>query len=205
MYTVPMACFDDISVFLFGAGCFILLRDLYSGMSRGTYTLFGSGLIEVFTAGFLKATHKLLYALGVCDFRALKNLFFPLQSIGFLLAGIAIVYFVLNKRNGNGLYAVTPIVLSGTAIFISFMVLGLLGLDVSLILISARLKKKKTICIFVVSFVLSLMLGYLATKDFTQPVFNWLGEGINALSQGLWLLGIILLDKAGLSAKTVRE
>ena len=38
-------------------------------------------------AGFLKALYKLLYALGVCDFQPLTQRFFPVQALGFLLAG----------------------------------------------------------------------------------------------------------------------
>jgi len=205
MYSVPMAAADFIPVLLFGAAGLILMRDLYYRMSKGAYAMLCAGLMNVFTAGFLKAMYKLLYALEICDFTALSNLFFPLQAIGFLLAGVAFVCSVSNKRNDNVLYAAAPAVFSGTPIFVSFMILGLLGINVSLSIIAARMKKKSCIVFFIISFLFSLMMGYLATRDFTQSLFNWLAEGINIFGQGSLLVGVILLDKAGLSGRNIQN
>ena len=87
MYSVPMALVDFIPVLFFGAAAVMLQRDLYGKMVKGAYTLFAAGTIDVFMAGLLKALYKLLYALGVCDFQPLTQMFFPVQALGFLLAG----------------------------------------------------------------------------------------------------------------------
>ncbi|MBR5881846.1 MAG: hypothetical protein IKZ16_09155, partial [Clostridia bacterium] len=85
-FSISMALVDYIPVILFAMASVILLRDLYSKMSKGAFALFSAGLIDVTVAGALKATWKLLYAMGACNFEALDHMFFPVQSIGFLLA-----------------------------------------------------------------------------------------------------------------------
>ena len=42
-------------------------------------------------------------------------------------------------------------------------------------------------------------MGYLSGKDSYSAVVNWIEEGTNILSQGLLMLGVMLLHKHGLS------
>ena len=63
-FTVPMALVDYIPVLLFGAAAVLLQRDLYNKMPKYAFACFAAGMINIFIAGFLKATWKLLYALG---------------------------------------------------------------------------------------------------------------------------------------------
>ena len=90
-FSVPMAIADFIPVALFMIAALILQHDLYNKMSKGCFALFAAGTIDVFLAGVLQAVWKLLYALGICDFRALNTFFLPAQSIGLLLAGLAVI------------------------------------------------------------------------------------------------------------------
>jgi hypothetical protein len=60
------------------------------------------------------------------------------------------------------------------------------------------MKKPAIIAIFVLSFVCSLGMGYLSSKDFTDDLWNWIAEGINVAGQGSLLLGTYLLHKNGL-------
>ena len=105
-FSVSMALVDYIPVFLFAVAAVILQRDLYNKMSKGAFALFAAGTINVAFAGALKATWKLLYALGVCDFEALNAMFFPVQSIGFLLAGIGILAMLTHKQSKSAALAV---------------------------------------------------------------------------------------------------
>ena len=90
-FSIPMALVDFIPVCLFAAATVLLMRDLYNKMSKGAFALFSAGMINVLGAGALKATYKLLYAAGICDFEPLSQMFFPVQAIGFLLAGIGTI------------------------------------------------------------------------------------------------------------------
>jgi len=208
MYSIPMALVDFIPVFLFGAGAWILQRDLYNKMSKGAYSLLCAGTIDIFMAGSLKALYKLLYAANVCNFEPLSKMFFPVQAIGFTLAGIALVCLVTRKQGKGRIYSVAPVVpavFSGTMIFVVMMVLGLFGLNFGLSVYAKKMKKSKVIVLFIVAFIFSLMMGYLSSKDFDKSYFNWIAEGVNTIGQGAFFAGVLLLDKAGLASYQTEE
>ena len=197
-FSVAMALVDYIPVLFFAAAAVILMRDLFGKMSGAAFALFAAGVIDVTIAGALKATWKLLYAVGVCDFTAINAMFFPVQSIGFLLAGIGILLMLLRPQAKTAALAVAPPVFSGTFVFVGLMVAGLGIMDTVLCILSAKLKKPWLIAIFAVSFMCSLGMGYLSSKDFAEAAMNWIAQGVNVVGQGLLLVGTVLLHKAGL-------
>lgn len=197
-FSISMALVDYIPVALFAAAAVILLRDLYDKMSKGAFALFSAGVIDVTLAGALKATWKLLYAAGACNFESLDHMFFPVQSIGFLLAGIGILAMLVHTQSGAALAAAAPPVFSGTFVFVGLMVAGLGIMDTVLCILCVKLKKPYLIAIFALSFICSLGMGYLSAQDFAQASMNWIAEGVNILGQGSLLLGVLLAHKAGL-------
>ena len=197
-FSVSMALVDYIPVIFFAVAAVILMRDLYHKMSKGAFALFAAGCIDIVCAGALKATYKLLYAATVCDFEALNAMFFPVQSIGFLLAGIGILAMVCHKQTRSKLLAVVPPVFSGTFVFVALMVAGLGLMDVVLCILSVKLKKPAVIVLFALSFVCSLCMGYLSSQNFAQAAMNWIAEGVNVVGQGTLLAGVFLLHKNGL-------
>lgn len=204
-FSVSMALVDYIPVILFAIAAVILQRDLYNKMSKGAFALFAAGTINVTCAGALKATWKFLYALGVCDFEALNAMFFPVQSIGFLLAGIGILAMLTHKQSKSTALAIAPPVFSGTFVFVGLMVAGLGIMDTVLCILAGKLKKPALIAIFVISFVCSLCMGYLSSQDFAEASMNWIAEGVNVIGQGTLLLGVCLLHKYGLADYKIRE
>ena len=199
-FSIAMALVDYIPVILFLIASIMLQRDLYNKMSKGAFALFSAGTINIFAAGALKALYKLLYAANVCDFEPLNDMFFPVQSIGFLLAGIGMLAMIFHKQ-GNGVVAlsVAPVVWKGTFLFVGLMVAGLGCMDAGLIILCNRLKKRSAIVLFVVSFVCSMGMGYLSSQDFAQASMNWIAEGVNIVGQGCLLGGVWMLHKAGLA------
>ncbi len=197
-FSIGMALVDYIPVAFFAIAAVILMRDLYNKMSKCAFALFSAGSIMIAIAGALKATWKLLYAAGACNFEALNAMFFPTQSIGFLLAGIGMLLMICNKGNKKAL-AVAPPVFSGTFVFVGLMVAGLGIMDVVLCIIAAKMKKGGLIALFAVSFICSLCMGYLSSKDFAQAAMNWIAEGVNVVGQGALLGGVYLLHKNGLA------
>ncbi len=199
-FTISMALVDYIPVIFFGIAAVILMRDLYNKMSKGAFALFSAGVIDITVAGVLKATYKLLYAAGACDFQALNAMFFPVQSIGFLLAGVGILAMICyNQDKKTAAFAVVPPVFKGTFIFVSLMVVGLGLIDTVLCILSAKLKKPWLIALFAVSFVCSLCMGYLSSKDFADAAMNWIAEGVNVVGQGALLAGAVMLHRSGLA------
>lgn len=212
-YSVSMALVDYIPVVCFLIGAVALQRTLYAAMAKGAFALFAAGTIDVFAAGFMKATYKLLYALGVCDFQRLGDVFFPLQSLGFLLAGLGVVSMLIAEQRrakaeggegkadallaaGAAGSGAAPAVFSGTFLFVGLMVLGLGMMDAGLMVLAKRKKRACIIVLLAVSFVCCLGMGYLSTKDFADAAMNWLAEGVNIVGQGAFLASALCLARA---------
>lgn len=195
-FSIPMAIVDFIPVVFFIIAVAILNRDLHNKMSRTAFSMFATGTANVALAGLLKATHKLLYAANICDFKTLTDMFFATQAIGFMLAGLGLVLALIQKK--DVIVATAPAVFSGTFLFVTIMVIGLGAMNGCLSVLAKKLNEKKAIIFFVISFVCSLLMGYLSSRDFTQSFMNWLAQGINIVSQGAFLTGVIFLHRAGL-------
>jgi hypothetical protein len=132
-------------------------------------------------------------------------MFFPVQSIGFMLAGVGMLAMVCHKQGTTLAAAAPPAVWKGTFLFVGLMVAGLGLMDAVLCILSVKLKKKSAIALFVLSFICSLGMGYLSSKDFAEASMNWIAEGVNVIGQGTLLWGVIALKKAGLNDLTLRE
>ena len=195
--SVPMALVDYIPVVLFLISAVVIQRSLYDKMSKGAFALLAGGTIMVFCAGFMKATWKLLYALEICDFERLNQCFFPMQAIGFLLAGLSIVALLFFRQKNETTLAAAgaPAVFSGTMVFVTLMVLGCLGYCGGLALFAKRQGKKKAAILFLVSFVFMLMMGYLSSRNFEKASMNWIAEGVNLVGQLILLVAAILLAR----------
>ena len=200
--TVPMALVDYIPVCCFLIASIVLQRTLYAEMSKGAFALFAAGTIMVFVAGFFKATWKLLFAAGTCDFQALNQSFFPMQSTGFLLAGLGCVALAFFRQQADGSQsalagAAAPAAFKGTFVFVAAMVAGVALMDFSLAKIARRRGAALAATLFVVSFVFALGMGYLSSKDFANPAMNWIAEGVNVCGQAIFLVASIILARKG--------
>ena len=207
--TVPMALVDYIPVILFAVAAVMLQRDLYNKMSKGAFALLAAGTLMIVLAGFFKATWKLLYAIPVCDFVPLNRVFFPMQTTGFVLTGLALIALLCAHQGKHAAYAVAlpvvPAVYEGTMIFVTLMILGMLGMCASLAIIAKRMKRPLAVVCFAVAFVFMLAMGYLSSRDFTQASMNWIAQGVNIVGQGALLWGAVILHKAGLASARVEK
>lgn len=196
-FTIPMALMDYVPVFFFGVTAVILLRDLYNKMFKGAYALLAAGSINVFMAGFCKATWKLLYAANICNFVALEEMFMPVNSLGLLFVGLSLVGMIIWKRKG-ALLCMTPVPFVSSMPFIMLMVIGLGGMCAGLSVIAARMKKAPVMLLFILSFVCAMGMGFMSSQDSSLAWVNWVEQSINCVSQGCLMAGVLLLHKAGL-------
>ena len=200
--TVFMAIVDFIPVLLFFAAAVILLKDLYNKLVKGAYALLAAGSIMVLIGGFYKALWKLLVGAGVCNYPVLSDSLFPLQGPGYLLIFAALIglFTKVNKKhvtlNSTALPVVTTILP-----FLMMQILGCVGTQVSLIVISVKMKKKLPILFFVLAFILIMAMGYLGAKFDDTSSMNWIAQCTNIISQGSLFIGTLLLHKAGLGEK----
>ena len=185
-----MALVDYIPVIFFALAGAILASDLKNKMGGLNYLIFNLGVWGVFAAGAAKATWKLLIAATGTNIEILNMMFFPTQSIGFLLAGLALISMLIAKKNRlNGV---------NTFVYIGMMVAGLAIMDTVLAILAGKLKRGGAVLLFILSFVCSLCMGYLSSRDFTEATWNWIAQSINIVGQGSLLLGAISLRKGGL-------
>ena len=190
--TIPMALMDFVPVLLFGAAWVILYRDLKNKLDLCSGILLPLGAVLVFAAGFCKAVWKLQTALGLNAVELFNKAMFPTQSTGFLLLGIGMLVFMFAKRKSTA-RSLTPIFVMGN-------VLGALGMLSGLVWVAKRMKVKPAIPLFILTFVLLMMMGYLSSHDFAQASMNWVAQSVNVVGQLLFFIGALLLHKAGLAA-----
>ena len=200
-FTIPMALMDFVPVIFFGITAVLLLRDLYNKMFKGAYALLAAGCVNVFLAGFCKATWKLLYAANICDFVALEEMFMPVNSLGLLFVGLSLIGMLCWKRKG-AMLSVAPVAFTSSMPFIMMMVVGLGGMCASLSILAAKMKKGRVMILFILSFVCAMAMGYMSSQDSTQSWVNWVEQSINTVSQLCLMLGTIALHKAGLKTWT---
>ena len=196
-FTIPMALMDFVPVIFFGITAVLLLCDLYNKMVKGAYALLAAGSVNVFLAGFCKALWKLLYAANICDFVALEEMFMPVNSLGLLFVGMAMIGMLCWKKK-SVMLSVAPPVFSSSLPFIMMMVVGLGGLCAALSVVAARMKKAPVMILFIASFLCAMAMGYLSSQDSAQAWVNWAEQSINCVSQGCLMAGAIVLHKAGL-------
>ena len=186
-----MALMDFVPVLLFGAAWVILYRDLKNKLDACSGTLLPLGAAVVFLAGLFKAVWKLQKALGVNAVELFNKAFFPSQSIGFVVLAVGMLALMYGKRKATAR--------SLTMVWVMCTVLGDMGMAAGLVYIASRVKKA-AVPLFIVSFVFSLMMGYLSSRDFAQASMNWIAQSINTVGQGLLFIGALMLHKAGLAA-----
>lgn len=198
--SVSLAIFDLIPVAMFFFTGRILRRAFAGARSAEGRSMLCAGTLMVFLAGLCKGIWKLLYCTGVCDFERLNQCFMPMQAMGFLLIAAAMLLLVGGRRRVR---SAAPPLFSGTMIFVSFMCLGVLVMAGVLSVMAARLKKAGLISLFALAALGMLGMGYLSSQDFSSAAMNWIAESVNLFAQASLLLGVYLLDKAGLKEYNV--
>ena len=196
-FTIPMALMDFVPVVFFGISAVLLLGDLCNKMRKASYILLAAGSVNVFMAGFCKALWKLLYAANICDFAPLEEMFLPVNSMGLLFVGLAMI-LLLCRKGKSAVLSVAPPVFAGSMPFIMMMVIGLGGMCTGLSVIAVKMKKAPVMILFILSFVCAMGMGYLSSQDSTQAWVNWAEQSINTVSQACLMLGVVALHKAGL-------
>ena len=203
-FNVPMALFDLVPVVLFFAASMLIGADIGKRMTVPNKVLYYFGIVLVTAAGAFKALYKLFYAAGVGEYEWMNAQFFTNQSVGFLLTGAALLLSLKgSKKNGDGgsrHYALLP-----TGVLVGMSVLGLAAMYAALCKYAAELKKKSAVLFFVFSFILSLGMGYLSSRDFDSAKMNWIAQSVNSLAQLAYLIGALILSiREGTEAPVTR-
>ena len=191
-FSIPMALFDFVPIVLFVLGAVRIGTDLFGKMSMASKMTYISGTSMTAAAGFFKALYKLLYAAAELDIPWMNSQFFPNQALGFMLAGIGLM-MTLRRKNEVRTCSVLP-----TGLLVGMVVIGMAAMYAALCKHAADLKKISAIVTLVISFFLSLCMGYLSSRSFETAAMNWLAQSVNACAMLLFFISSMMLHNAGL-------
>lgn len=215
---VLQGIYDILPVCLFLVGSVILLRSLYGKMVKGCYCLLAAGSIMVFSAGLLKAFHKIFMGMLRIDYVILDKQFTPTQSIGFLLLFLALIGMFTSENTDHinkekiSVFALPVLIFvleesvglkefSNLWPFLSLMIIGAAGFLILLIVISVKMKLKVAPVLFGLSVLFMIGMGYLSTLRTFEGA--WLQISCNVLYQSSYMVGCLLLKKNHLDTITI--
>ncbi len=191
-YSLSLALFDFVPIIAFLAGSYFLVRIAiqHRGTACGRMMMAGTGLI--FTGGFLKASWKLLYVIGVGDYQLMSQAQFVLLSIGFAGMLVSLSYLARNLVKGEVLGSVAMIS-TWKIPFLTVMTLCSLGAHGILSYLSFRKRAPLAGGLFILAILCMLGMSGMASS-LEQTVANqWLEEGINSIGQISFAFGSFLL------------
>lgn len=208
--------YDVVPTIFFMLGSILLLREFYSKMVKGNYAILAAGSIMVFSAGVLKALHKIIMGLARVDYVILDRQFAPTQPIGFALLFVAMIgmftpynisHFDKQETDKVPLVALPLLAVllaekigdynlptyESTLPFIALMVIGALGFLIMLIIVSCKMKKIPEIIFFALATIMMFGMRYLSTKRYFEGA--WIQITVNLIYQLSFFLGCLPLMK----------
>ena len=194
-YSIPMAIVDFLPVLFYFLAAWLIARDLYNKTSKTAFSFLAAGSLMVFIGGAFKALWKLLFCFGI-NYPFFYACFFPMQAPGLCLY-LAGLIMTLKGAKKAGLNVVATTVTSSMPLLM-FQTLGSIGSLVCMCIIAKKMKQPRAIVLFVLSVICILGMGYLAaTLDSSLSWANWVEQGVNALGQLVFYLGVLVLHKNG--------
>lgn len=194
---------DYVPVILYYNSGLLLRENLMKKMSKVILNIFTLGILVTFTAGFLKATHKLLLNAKICDIAILKKMFFPLNSFGAFMTGFGIVsMLIFNQETEKYLfYLVIPIIIiiefvPKLMIKILLSTIGFGCICFGMAYMSFKSDKILSGILYIICFLFIIVLGALSNKINSYKM-NWIGQGINTLAFIILYTATYLLFKKG--------
>ena len=200
---VLLAIEDFVPVILSGVGLWLIADAVasLSGLLAGWARI---GAVAAFAGGLSKATHKLILAATETDVRILDHALFPLLATGFALVATS-VWLARRQMSATVLPWIAPAVLltGGAAwaaglsdrIFLLIATVASITLSALLIRWSASAGSRAAAWLFAAALALTLVLGGMAPTLGDAPEYQWLEQGTNTVTQGLFLYGSWLLAR----------
>lgn len=191
-YPLSLALFDFVPTFFFLTGAFYLAKTVAIRLGKPAARILAVGSSLVFLGGFLKAAWKLLYTAQLADIRWMSEAQFIFLGIGFSI--IFMVVFWMTRKEKNSIAAATLFL--GMAPwkipFLFLMVVASLGAEGILASLAFRRNLRLAAAGFIVGVLGILAMGAFASAE-QSVAMQWVEETVNALGQGGFMLGCLLL------------
>jgi len=188
--SILMTIVDAVPVVVFLITTITIMKSLYSKMTELQYALFSAGSIMMFSGGLMKVLWKLLYALNICNYQVLSDVFMPLQSLSFIF--MAVSFIAMLRKNSKietieRANAVAVPVVTTKMPFIICTFLAMTSWHVCLATICKRIESKKGVFLTVTAYVFMLTQVFISIKFDNSGIMNWIAETINLIAQFLLL------------------
>lgn len=185
-----LALFDFVPNIAFLVGAYFLVRIAYLVRNKICGNLVIAGAFLILLGGFLQATWKLLYTVGVADILLIRNIQFIVMAPGFVILMIALFFLVRqsSKTTAPPILGIVPWKLP----FLIVMVLASLIAQGLLIYISISRRAFLAGVGFFIAFICLLAMGGMAGSQQTIAQ-QWAEESVNAFGQVSFAAGSFLL------------
>jgi hypothetical protein len=190
-YTLGLALTDFVPNIAFLVGALFLVRTVIMARSKKSSRMCMAGSALVFAGGFLKATWKLLYTIGVADIQIFSTVQFILLAPGFLALLVTVI--LLARTKPIKAPAVALAMAAWKIPFLAVMTLSSLGAQGILTYISFKRKATLAAVLFIVAVLCMLGMSGMASGATQTVSMQWIEEIMNSVGQisfaaGCWLL-----------------
>lgn len=191
-YPLGLAFFDFVPTFFFLIGAFFLAKTVSICLGLPASRVLMTGAALVFLGGFLKASWKLLYAAQLADVRWMSEAQFLFLGIGFSLI-FGIVFLMTRKEKNSVAAAALFFGMAPWKIpFLFLMIVTSLGAEGILAYLAFQRKLRLAAAGFIFGVLGILAMGTFASAE-QSVAMQWIEETVNALGQGGFMFGCILL------------
>jgi len=191
-YPLGLAFFDFVPTFFFLIGAFFLAKTVSICLGLPASRVLMTGAALVFLGGFLKASWKLLYAAQLADVRWMSEAQFLFLGIGFSLI-FGIVFLMTRKEKNSVAAAALFFGMAPWKIpFLFLMIVTSLGAEGILAYLAFQRKLRLAAVGFIIGVLGILAMGTFASAE-QSVAMQWIEETVNALGQGGFMFGCILL------------
>ncbi len=195
-YSLIMGLTDYISVIFFSVSGIIFSRTLYKEIKLKYLSMLIGGFWFTAFSGFCKATYKVLYGSGLCDFKVLNDVHMPLLSIGICMIGFSFIRITSPKNKSFNIYSAVPTAITSNTLFIVLDFIGIISIFIGIKRLAFSINAKKAV-FFIAGFcIIEIITGFIGTMaNFEQSCINWITQFLQTTATLLFLISSIIISK----------
>ncbi len=195
-FSLIMGLTDYVSVIFFSIAGKIFISTMYKEIKLKYFVMMTGGFLFAGFAGFCKATYKVLYGSGLCDFQVLNNVHMILLSIGICMIGFSFVRITNPKTRSFNIYSVPPVVIVSNTPFIVLDFIGIIAIFIGIKRLAFSVNAKKAV-LFISGFcIIEIIAGFMgALIDFEKSHINWITQILQTTATFMFLMSSVIIRK----------
>ena len=114
-----------------------------------------------------------------------------------MLAGAGLMLAIKDEKSKKSIsYAIAPV-----GLCVGLIIPGETAMYAAFCRHASKQKQNSAIVLFVAAYFMSLIMGYLSSRDMNSAALNWIAQAINTAGQLSLLAGAMILHKSGLGSE----